>query len=243
MAKKITQENAFIHKESIQEEKHFLKSIYLTGVFALAFMLFMIPVQIFFFIVWPHPTEIHDWFVLFNENCLIGLISFDFFYLLSMVASIFLYIALYIALRDDKRALALFALIIGLIGLTIYFPSNTAFEMLSISKQYMNAATEADKAIYIASGKTLLAIWKGTAYAVYYVLNGIALTLFFVTMTKSHVFRKSTAYIGLSSALLMLVPATAGLMGMTMAFLSLFPWSIFSILAIQDFLKMIKALK
>lgn len=228
---------------SIQQEIRFLNTVYRTGVFALAFMLTMIPVQIVFYLIWPHPTGIHDWFVLFNENWIIGLISFDFLYLLNMVASIFLYIALFYALKDTNRVLCVFAIILGLIGLTIYFPSNTSIEMLSTAKKYMNAITEADKAILIASGQTLHSIWKGTGYAVYYVLNGIALTLFFISMTKNPNFRKSTAYVGLSSGLLMLVPATAGIIGMTMALLSLLPWSVFSILAIQDFNKMIKQTK
>jgi hypothetical protein len=227
-------------KTNIQEEIKFLNIIYRTGVYALSFMLSMIPVQIVFYLIWPHPTEIHDWFLLFNENWFIGLVSFDFLYLLSMIASVFLYVAFFYALKDINRALCVFAIVLGLIGLTIYFPTNTSIEMLSISKQYMNANTEADKAIFIASGQTLHSIWKGTSYAVYYVLNGIALTLFFITMRKSPNFKKSTAYVGLSSGLLMLVPATAGIIGMTMALLSLLPWSIFSILVIEDFNKIIK---
>jgi len=38
----------------------------------------------------------------------------------------------------------------------------------------------------------------------------------------------------------MTVPATAGVIGMMMALLSLIPWSIFSILLIQDFNRIIK---
>ena len=218
-------------------------TIYRTGIIAVTFMLVMIPVQIAFFLLWPHPTNPVDWFALFNDNWIIGLISFDFLYLLSMVASVFLYIALFFALFDRKKALSLFALIIGLIGLTIYFSSNTSFEMLALSKQYLNASTDQEKGVLIASGQTLLLIWKGTSYAVYYVLNGIALVLFFLTMIENTNFRKWTSYSGLTAGLLMTVPATAGAIGMTMALLSLIPWSVFSILVIQDFYKMVKGLK
>ncbi|MFW6275881.1 MAG: DUF4386 family protein, partial [bacterium] len=196
--------------------------------------------QIACFIIWPHPTNIEDWFSLFNNNLIIGLISFDFLYMLSMIASIFLYIALYFALVEQHKTLSLFAVIIGLIGLTIYFPSNTSIEMLSISKQYFNAQSDSAKELLVASGQTLYSIWKGTSYSVYYVLNGIALILFFLAMIKDNKFRKSTSYIGLTAGFLMTVPATAGLIGMTMALLSLIPWSIFSILVIQDFSRIIK---
>jgi hypothetical protein len=215
-------------------------TLYRVGIVAATFMVTMIPVQIAFYLIWPHPTNIVDWFTLFNNNWIIGLISFDFLYMLSMIASIFLYVALFFALYEKQTVLSLFALLIGLIGLTIYFPSNTSIEMLSLSKQFLNASTEYEKRIFIASGQTFCAIWKGTSYSVYYVLNGIALILFFLAMVKQNKFRKSTAYVGLSSGLLMTVPATAGIIGMTMSLMSLLPWSIFSILVIQDFNRIIK---
>ncbi len=213
------------------------------GIVAAIFMVTMIPVQIACFIIWPHPINIEDWIALFNTNWVIGLISFDFLYMLSMIAAIFLYIALFFALFDGHKALSLLAIIIGLIGLSIYFPSNTSIEMLSISKQYFNASSEHARELYVASGQTLFSIWKGTSYSVYYVLNGIALILFFLAMIKDSKFRNSTSYIGLTSGFLMTIPATAGVLGMTMALLSLIPWSIFSILVIQDFSRMIKQVK
>lgn len=221
------------------QQSDFKDTIYRMGRIATAFMLVMIPVQIIFYLLWPHPKTIIDWFSLFHNNWIIGLISFDFLYLLSMIASIFLYLALYFALKDENKSLSIFAITLGLTGLAIYFPSNTAIEMLSISKQYAQAVTEQDKTILHASGQTLYSIWKGTSYAVYYVLNGIALILFFSAMTKSNKFRKKTAYIGLVAGILMTVPATAGIVGMTMALLSLIPWSIFSILVIKDFNRII----
>ncbi len=157
-----------------------------------------------------------------------------------MIASIFLYLALYFALKDENKTLSIFGLTIGLIGLAIYFPSNTSIEMLSISSQYADAVTEQEKTILLAAGQTLFSIWRGTSFAVYYVLNGIALILFFSAMCKNNKFRKITAYIGLLSGILMVVPATAGIIGITMSLLSLIPWSIFSILVIKDFYKIIK---
>lgn len=224
----------------LTQQSDFKITLFRAGIIATTFMLIMIPVQIAFFIIWPHPTNIEDWFTLFNDNWIIGLISYDFLYLLSMIASIFLYLALFFALYENQKAISLFAITIGLVGLTIYFPTNTSIEMLSISRQYLNATSDFDKNIFIASGQTLYSIWKGTAYAVYYVLNGIALILFFMAMIKNNKFKKSTAYIGLSAGILMTVPATAGIIGMTLALLSLLPWSVFSILVIKDFNSIIK---
>ncbi len=226
-------------QNNFNQQRDFKIVLYRTGIIATAFMLAMIPVQIIFYLFWPHPTTIFDWFMLFQNNWIIGLISFDILYLLSVITFIFLYLALFYALKDENKSLSIFALTIGLIGLSIYFPSNTSIEMLSNSRQYAQAVTEQEKTILLASGQTLFSIWKGTSYAVYYVLNGIALILFFSAMIKNNKFRKITVYIGLTSGILMTVPATAGKIGMTMALLSLIPWSIFSILVIKDFNKII----
>lgn len=226
-------------KNNYEQQSDFKITIYKTGIIATIFMLVLIPVQIFFYIIWPHPTTIVEWFDLFNDNWLIGLISFDFLYLLSMVALLFLYLALFFALYEKNKALTILAVTIGLIGLTIYFPSNTSIEMLSNSRQYAQAVTEQEKTILLASGQTLYSIWQGTSYAVYYVLSGIALILFSLAIINNPKFKKSTAYNGLVSGVLMTVPATAGMIGMTMALISLIPWSIFSILVIRDFRKII----
>jgi hypothetical protein len=225
--------------QSHRQALDFRITIYQTGRIAIAFMLVMIPVQLFFYMVWPHPTSIADWFELFQKNWILGLISFDFLYMLSMIASIFVYLALFFALQEEDKALSLLALILGLIGLAVYFPSNTSIEMLVISREYAQAVTEQEKTILLASGHTFNATWKGTAYAVYYVLNGVSLILFFLAMMKSVKFRKVTAYFGLASGILMTVPSTAGLLGMTMSLFSLIPWSIFSILVFKDFQKLI----
>lgn len=86
-----------IEKQNNQEHySNFKISIYRTGIIATAFMLAMIPIQIFFYLIWSHPTTILDWFMLFQNNRIIGLISFDFLCLLSVIASIFLYLTLFI---------------------------------------------------------------------------------------------------------------------------------------------------
>ena len=96
-----------------EKQADFKITIYQSGIIATIFMLVLIPVQIFFFIIWPHPTTIVEWFNLFNDNWLIGLISFDFLYLLSMIAILFLYLALFFALYEKNKALTILALTIG----------------------------------------------------------------------------------------------------------------------------------
>ena len=215
------------------------KTVYRIGAIATLLMLAMVPIQVILYLLWPHPTTIPEWFDLFQRNWFIGLVSFDLLYLISMVLMIFLFLAMFFALYEEKKALSIFALTLGLLSLTIYYSSNTSIEMLSVSRQYALAISEQEKTILLASGQTFYSIWKGTAYTVYYVLNAISLILFFLAMISNKLFRKRIAYIGLSAGILMLVPATAGIIGMTMALLSLIPWMIFCIFVVQDFNRII----
>lgn len=222
------------------DDQPFKNSIFRIGAISALVILILIPIQIVFYILWPHPDSIIGWFELFQRNWLLGLIGFDLLYMLSMIPMILLFIAMFFALFKTRKLLSIIAVIFGLMGIAIYFSSNTAIEMLSVSQQYAQATTEQQKEILLAAGQTFYSMYGGTAYAAYYILNGLALILFFIAMIPNTLFRKSTAYIGLSAGILMLVPATAGIVGMTMSLLSLLPWSVFCVLVAQDFMKISK---
>jgi hypothetical protein len=83
--------------------------------------------------------------------------------------------------------------------------------MLSLSTQYAAATTEAQKSMLLGAGQALLAIYNGTAFNVYYILSAITLIIFSLVMLQSKIFSKLTAYLGLLSGLLMLIPSTAGM--------------------------------
>jgi len=219
-----------------QSPKSFFYSL---GRISAILIVIMIPLQIVCFLLWPHPTTIEGWFSVFNNNWIIGLIGFDFLYMLSNLLMIPLFLSIFISLYETNRGVTILALAISLIGLTIYFSSNASFEMLQASRMYKIAVTEQEKQILISAGQTFLLIYKGTAYAVSYVLGGISLILFFSVMLKNDSFRKVTGRFGLASGILMLVPATAGVIGMSMALLSLIPWSIFCILLAIDYRRLL----
>ncbi|GAB1375017.1 hypothetical protein MASR1M46_19060 [Bacteroidales bacterium] len=78
----------------------------------------------------------------------------------------------------------------------------------------------------------MLATYKGTAFDVYYILNAITLFIFSWVMLKDRerTFTCTTALWGLASAVLMIIPSTAGTIGLIFSLLSLVPWVVFSIL-------------
>ncbi len=190
----------------------------------------IIPTQIIVYMISPPPTLVIDWFNLLHNSALLGLLNLDLLYLLNNLLLIPIYMALCIALKPTHESIAITALIIGLVGIAAYMPSNAAFEMLALSKQYANAATPAQQSILLAAGQALIVKNEGTAFLVYYILNAVALLLFAFAMLRSRIFGKRTPYVGIGAGLLMIVPSTFGTIGLIFAFVSLLPWAIFSIL-------------
>lgn len=84
----------------------------------------------------------------------------------------------------------------------------------------------------------MLAVYAGTAFNVYYVLNAAALLIFAVEMLRSDVFSKATGYAGLIAGILMIIPSTAGKLGLIFALASLAPWTVFSVLIARRFFQL-----
>lgn len=130
------------------------------------------------------------------------------------------------------------ALVLGLLGISAYLSSNKAFEMLSISNLYYAADSETAKTILLASGQTMLSSWRGTAFDIYYVLNGITLIIISCVMFKNSIYSNKIAVIGLLSGVLMMIPSTAGTIGLVFSLASLIPWAVFAILVSIKFLQL-----
>ena len=195
----------------------------------------LIPVQILIFILWPPPTTVLDFYSLFQKNALIGLLNLDILYLLTVLFMGYLYLAFFAVLSNTHKSIATIALALGLIGVAVYFISNVSFEMMSLSNQFQLAESNEQKTILLTTGKVMLTLYKGTAFGVYYILNGLSLILFSVAMITNKVFSKKIAYIGLISGILMLVPSTVGMIGMIFALTSLIPTSIWLFMIARRF--------
>jgi len=119
----------------------------------------LIPLQIIVFIAWPPPLEgsVIDWFRLFQDNWLLGLLSFDLLLIVDYVLLVPIVLALYVALRQISASLMAVATALYFVAIAAYFASNTAFEMLSLSEGYAAATTESQRAMYLAAGQAMLA--------------------------------------------------------------------------------------
>jgi len=210
------------------------RPLYRVAQFLALAMLIIIPLQIIIYIMAPPPDTVKGLFELYQQNPFLGLLSLDFLYLFNNLIIIVIYLALFVLLFHERPVVVLLALILGLIGIACYYPSNPAFEMLTLSNHYVQALPE-QQIIYLAAGEALMAGYTGTTFDVYYVLSTICLLLFSYTVIKSPQFKKSVGLWGLASGFFMIVPSSAGVLGMIFSLLSLIPWVIFISLLMTNF--------
>lgn len=192
-------------------------------------MLVIIPVQIAVFVITGIPEGTLEWFELFNDSRLLGLFHADFFILVNNVLIAVIYLAFYHSLKRVDKGLMQLGVMLGLVGIAAYLSSNKTFELMALAGQYAAETDPAARLVIEAAGKASLAGWQGTAFDAYYVLNGLALFVISGTMFRSPLYTRATAVLGLLSAIFMIVPSTAGTVGLVFSLLSLVPWYVFGI--------------
>lgn len=172
------------------------KPLYRAGGVAALITAVLIPTQIIVFVAWPPPLEgtAGEWFMLFQDNWLLGLLSLDLLLMVDYVFLVPIVLALYVALRRISASLMVVALAVYFVAIATYLASNTAFEMLSLSDQYAAATTDSQRAMYLAAGQTMLATFEGTAFQVSYVLASVAGIMIGAVMLRSDIFSRLTAY-------------------------------------------------
>jgi hypothetical protein len=150
-----------------------------------------------------HPSTARGWFSLLQDNAFVGLLLFDVKDLVNYALVGLIFLALYAALHRASRSAMAIATACGLVGIAVYLASNHAFAMLSLSERYAAATTETQRAMFLAAGEALLAIYnpgsiyQGTGYYVGYFLVLLAGLIISVIMLRSRVFNKTTAYVGI----------------------------------------------
>ena len=215
-------------------------NLYLTGSIAALGIVIFIPLQIIIFILYPPPTTVIGWFELFQNNRVAGLLDLDLVLIIDQIFFGLILLALFIKLHQFEKSFSLIAFIIGLMGVISYFSSTIAFEMMSLSDQYASATTETEKNNLLIAGQMLIIRWTGTSYVIGYLLLGISFLIFGLVMLRSSDFSKTTAYLGIVSGVLSLVPASFGTIGLIFAFLSLIPLELWCLVLSLNFYRFSK---
>lgn len=205
------------------------------------FMLVIIPIQIMVFVLSPIPTTTLEWFELYHSNPFLGMLHQDLLYVINNVFVALMYLTFYLSLKGKKDSIMLLSLFLGLLGIAAYMASNKSFEMLDLSRLYYSSTLESDRSTLLLIGSTMLSEWQGSAFIIYYILNGVALLLISYAMLNSGIYSNKMAIIGMISGFLMMVPSPFGTIGLVFSLASLIPWYIFSIFALKVFIKLAKA--
>jgi hypothetical protein len=155
-------------------------------------------------------ATVGDWFALFQNNWFIGLRNLGLINIFLVLFGIPLFLALYAAHRQSNPAGAALATIISYLGAGIFFATNRAFAMWSLSSQYAAAATEVQKTIILAAGQAMLTVGQSHTAGTYlaFSLAEIANILIGIVMVRGRVFSKATAIIGIVAFVIMLAYET-----------------------------------
>lgn len=149
------------------------------------------------------PSNAVEWFVLFQDDWLVGLLLFALFDLINYGLVGLIFLALYGALRHVNKGAMIAAVSFGFVGIAVYVASNQAFAMLTLSNHYAGATTDAQRSVFLAAGEAILAIhnpgiiYQGTGIYASLFLVLLAGMIISVVMLHSAVFNKVTAYTGL----------------------------------------------
>jgi hypothetical protein len=156
------------------------------------------------------PATVSDWFVLLQSNRILGLSYLNIFDIINYALVGLMFLALYVVLRRVNKSFMAIAASFAFLGVAVYFASNTAFNMLSLSDKYVIATTDAHRTQLLAAGEAMLAINRfsspdahpGTGGYVSLLLIGVAGMITSVVMLKSDVFNRASAYVGIMASAL-----------------------------------------
>jgi hypothetical protein len=169
--------------------------LYKIGAVAAVISVVIIPLSIIAFFIWPMWPD--DILAVIQQDKLAGLMGLDFMYLLGNIFAIPFFPVLYVTLKEVDEGWALMALIVGLLGLVCLVPARPIPEMFALSDQYAAATTDAQRALYLAAGETMLTHFHGLAYHAHYILGSASLLISSFLMLRGEPFSKATAYVGI----------------------------------------------
>jgi hypothetical protein len=149
-----------------------------------------------------HTVTVVDWFTLFQNHWFLGLRNLGLLNIVGAALLIPTILAIYSVLRRDSEAFAALAAVLFFVGIAVYLAGSRAFPMLSLSRQYASATTDAQRSLLAAAGQAMLAEGESRAGLL---LIEFAFLITATVMLRSNVFSRATAGAGMLGSMLMIV--------------------------------------
>jgi hypothetical protein len=200
------------------------RGLYRAGAMAALAGFVLLPMQIGCYVLWPPTLEVEPLFAVLNENWARGLVGLDVFMLLNSALNLILFAALAAALWRSNRPVVLVTGMLVVVATATHFSSSTAFELLDLARQYAASSDPEIKRQLLAAGRFALAAFQGTAFDIYYVMSAVMLISFGWLMLRAPEFGPLPGWLAVAAGVLMLIPATAGQVGIYLSLASLLPW-------------------
>lgn len=179
--------------------------LYRTGAIGAWFSALFIPIAIVSHLAWPPPPwapgAASDWFAYLQNNPVAGLLNLDFALEIGLVASIPLYLALYVALKQNNPPFMLISISIAFLGILLHLLSNSAWEMLLLSNAHAVSGTEAERNVFLAAGEARLSVYYGMVFQASYVLGYLAYLMIGSIMRRSEHFGKGAGNLAIAAGI------------------------------------------
>jgi len=185
------------------------RSLYKLGAFTALILIVLPPAEIVIGLLAgaqrasASTVTVVDWFSLFHDNWFLGLRNLGLLNLVGAALLVPTILAVYSALRRSNEAFGALGAMVFFMGIAVYIAGSRALPMLSLSRQYAAATTDAQRSLLTAAGQAMLAEGQSRSGVL---LIEFACLLISTVMLRGRVFSKATACAGmLGNALLMVV--------------------------------------
>lgn len=181
------------------------KDLYKVGTIFSVLISLSVLFAIIAFFIWPFKpgyTSTENIFLSLIENRFGGLLALDLPMLVIAPMNIFMFLALYGALKKVNESYALIALVLALMAVVLVIFCRPIVELAWLSDKYAAASTMEEKQTILAAGETLHTFFNGTAWLIQTFLFLFAGIINNCLMLRTPFFSHRNAWFGLIISLI-----------------------------------------
>jgi len=104
------------------------------------------------------PSTPLEWFALLRTNAFVGLLLLNVFDIVNYILAALMYLGIYSLLKSHDKAYLKLAMVLALVGTSVYIASNQALNLLSLSNQYFASTSDVQKPLILAAGQYALTV-------------------------------------------------------------------------------------